>query len=414
MSAYHWDKVFINANLATFADEYYGFIEQGALAVRASQIVWIGRMLELPTQALAFAKEIIDVKGQCITPGLIDCHTHVVYAGNRANEFEMRLTGLSYAEIAQRGGGIRSTVALTRKVSKDELFAESLPRVKAMMQQGVTTLEIKSGYGLDLENEIKMLQVAKQLAECLPLTVCPTFLGAHALPVEYQNQAEAYIDLITETILPTVVKNKLATAVDAFCENIGFTPNQVERVFQAAERHGLAIKLHAEQLSDLKGAVLAAKHKALSVDHLEYIKQDGIQAMAEAGCVAVLLPGAYYFLQEKQMPPIERLRQYQVPMAIATDCNPGSSPTTSLLLMLNMGCTLWQLTPTEVLRGVTLNAAKALGLEATHGSLQVGKIADLVIWNVKHPVELTYQFGFNPYQASYKAGELINIKALST
>jgi imidazolonepropionase len=316
----------------------------------------------------------------------------------------MRLQGATYESIAKAGGGIQSTVAATRAASEENLLQQSLVRARVLLSSGVTTLEIKSGYGLDLATELKILRVAKQIGDCLPVTVVPTFLGAHALPVEYQHQADKYIDLVCNEMLPAIAQAGLAQAVDVFCEKIGFTLAQTERVFQAAAQLGLGIKCHAEQLSDMGGAGLAARYHAWSVDHLEFLSESSIAALAKAGTVAVLLPGAFYFLRETQLPPIDLLRQYQVPMAIATDCNPGTSPVTSLLLMLNMACTLFKLTPEEALLGVTQHAAKALGLAKTHGSLTVGKVADFAIWDVQHPAELAYQIGLNPLVNVVKAG----------
>lgn len=402
-----WDALWINANLVTLTGDDYGLLGPGALAVKNGKIVWLGAMHDLPLQAAEAVHKVYDVRGRCLTPGFIDCHTHLVYAGNRAGEFEQRLNGMSYEAIAKAGGGIRSTVTAVRSASREQLLSESFERAKAMLLQGVTTVEIKSGYGLDLASELKMLQVAKAIGDRLPLTVCPTFLGAHALPVEYEGRADDYITLICEEILPAIIERNLATAVDAFCETIGFSVEQVERVFKVARSAGLNVKLHAEQLSDLSGAELAARYQALSADHLEYVSERGVDAMAKAGVVAVLLPGAYYFLRETKKPPFDWLKQYRVPIALATDCNPGSSPTTSLLLMLNMACTLWQMTPLEALQGVTMNAAQALGLSESHGSLALGKQADLVEWDVAHPCELAYQFGSNPCHAVYKAGERV-------
>jgi len=409
-----FDNIWCGATIATMMRGDYGLIKEGVIATKADKIAWVGTVNELkaefkqmPEQLAHHVHDLTGLTNKVITPGLIDCHTHVVYAGNRYQEFEMRLNGKSYQQIAQAGGGIRSTVKATRVATAEELLAQSLVRVKAMLRQGVTTIEIKSGYGLDCDTEIKMLKVAQKIGELLPVTVCPTFLGAHALPAEFQNRADDYIDLVCEEILPVIAKQKLATAVDAFCETIGFTPAQVEKVFKAASQLNLAIKCHTEQLSNLKGSLLAAKYKAISCDHLEYLQEEGACAMAQAGTVAVLLPGAFYFLRETQSPPIELLRKHQVPIALATDCNPGSSPTTSLLLMLSMACTLWQMTPLEALRGVTVNAAKALGLAATHGSLAQGKQADFVIWDLDHPAELAYHIGQCCAAQIIKAGKIV-------
>ncbi len=388
-----WDALWINGTIATCESngKPYGLIEEGAIGVKDGKIVWIGRRKDLPkTQD---ATHIFDVAGACITPGFIDCHTHLVFAGNRAHEFELRMQGTTYEMILQQGGGIHSTVRATREISEEELFQQSLQRARAMQASGVTTIEIKSGYGLDLETELKILRVAKRIEETLSLTVVKTFLGAHTVPLEYQQRADDYVDYVCDIVLPRVVELQLADAVDVFCETIGFSRVQTERVFKTAEKYGLKIKCHAEQLSDLGASLLAAQYKALSVDHLEFLSEKAVSALAKAGTVAVLLPGAFYFLREKKAPPVAWLREQGVPMAIATDCNPGTSPVTSLLLMLNMACVLFQLTPEEALLGVTRHAARALGLEAQLGTLAVGKNADLVVWNATHPIELTYFIG---------------------
>lgn len=405
MNNKRWDAVWINCLLATCEEKgnAYGLMENAAIAVKDGKIAWLGKMADLSDNAAI----INDVQGKCITPGLIDCHTHLVYAGNRYKEFEMRLHGATYAEIARAGGGIRSTVAATRAVSEEELFQQSVKRALALIAEGVTTLEIKSGYGLDLATELKILRVAKKIGERLPVTVSLTFLGAHAIPPEFQDRADEYIDLICEEMIPAVAKEKLAHNVDVFCETIAFNLQQTERVFAAAKKYGLGVKCHAEQLSDLGGAELAAQHQALSVEHLEFVSEKSIKALSRSGTVAVLLPGAFYFLREKRMPPIELLRQYGVPMAISTDCNPGTSPVTSLLLMLNMASTLFGLTPEEALAGVTRNAAKALGMGETHGTLEVGKAADFVVWDVGHPAELVYRIGFNPCDQVVRAGVVL-------
>jgi imidazolonepropionase len=335
----------------------------------------------------------------------VDCHTHLVYAGSRAHEFELRLQGATYEEIARKGGGIRSTVAATREADEETLLKQSASRLEALMQEGITTVEIKSGYGLDLETELRMLRVARQLGEKYPVTVVPTYLGAHALPLEYEGRRDDYIEFVCDTVMPALATEKLAVAVDAFCENIAFTPEQTARVFKAAQKLGLAVKLHAEQLSDLKGAALAARFGALSADHLEYASEESIQAMAESGTVAVLLPGAFYFLRETKLPPIDLLRRYKVPLALSTDCNPGSSPTTSLLLILNMACTLFNMTPEEALAGITRNGAEALGLQHRIGTLECGKDADFVLWDIAEPAELAYRLGFNPMKQVVRRGK---------
>lgn len=391
----NWDTLWINARLATMTvgDAPYGLMEDAALAVQDGVITWLGPMSDLPPDAIANCRDVLDCGGRLVSPGLIDCHTHLVYAGDRAQEFELRLNGASYAEIARAGGGIKSTVNATREADEDTLFEQSLPRLRRLMADGVTTVEIKSGYGLNTDVECRMLRVARRLGEATPVTVRTSFLGAHALPAEYTGQPDAYIDQVCTNMLPAAADAGLADAVDAFCEGIGFSPEQVERVFQAARARGLPVKLHAEQLSNLRGAVLAADYDALSVDHLEFLDPADVPQLAAHGTVAVLLPGAFYCLRETQLPPIDALRQHGVPMAIASDCNPGSSPVTSLLLMLSMGCTLFGLTPEEALAGVTRNAATALGLADEIGTLGPGKRADLVLWRARSPAELAYRIG---------------------
>lgn len=404
-----WDSLWTDARLATMTAGAapYGAIEPGAIAVRDGRIAWIGPMSALPADAARRTREVRDLDGHWVTPGLVDCHTHLVFGGDRAHEFELRLQGATYEEIARAGGGIRSTVKATRAADEDALAAAAGPRLDALIAEGVTTVEIKSGYGLDTETECRMLRVGRRLGTERPVTVRTTFLGAHALPPEFEGRADAYVDLVVDEMLPAVAAEGLADAVDAFCEKIAFTPAQTARVFEAARRLGLAVKLHADQLSDLDGAALAARFQALSADHLEYSSEDGVGAMAKSGTVAVLLPGAFYFLRETKLPPIEAFRRHGVPIAIATDCNPGSSPATSLLLMLNMACTLFRLTPEEALAGVTRNAAKALGLGATHGTLEVGKAADFAVWEIGRPGELAYRIGFNPLRMSVQGGEEI-------
>jgi imidazolonepropionase len=386
------DILLTHAHLVTMAaGKGYGAIADGAVGVRDGKIVWVGESSQSPPPDTA--DEIIDCAGRLVTPGLIDCHTHLVFGGNRASEFEMRLEGASYADIARAGGGILSTVAATRALDEDRLYEESLPRLHALLAEGVTTVEIKSGYGLDTQNEIKMLRVARRFAAQCPVTTLTTFLGAHALPQEFSGRADAYIAMVCDDMLPAVAAQNLADAVDAFCETIAFTPEQTARVFAAAARHGMRVKLHADQLSDQGGAALAARHRALSAGHLEYASQQGIAAMALAGTVAVLLPGAYYFLRETRLPPIAALRSHGVAMAVASDCNPGSSPIPSLLINMHLACTLFQLTPQEALTGVTLHAARALGVESECGSLETGKRADLAVWDVESPAELCYWMG---------------------
>jgi len=394
-----WDGLWVNVQLATLdegagAGEGYGTIRDGALAVRDGRIAWVGARRDLPSARRTETEH--DGRGAWLTPGLIDCHTHLVHAGDRADEFEMRLAGRSYEEIARAGGGIASTVRATRAASEDDLVAEGAGRLRRLVAEGVTTVEIKSGYGLDTANELKMLRAARRLGEACNVEVKTTFLGAHALPPEFAGCADDYVTLVCDEMLPAVADARLADAVDAFCESIGFTPAQTARVFDAATRLGLPVKLHADQLSDLGGAQLAARYRALSADHLEYSSVDSIRAMADAGTTAVLLPGAFYFLREVRQPPVAMLRQHGVPIAIATDCNPGTSPCTSLLLMLNMACTLFRLTPAEALAGATRNAAKALGAGNEMGRLVTGMRADLALWDVSRPAELAYAFGSNP------------------
>ena len=401
MTTQRWDLLIRNVNLATMSGDGYGTVENAALAVADGRIAWLGPDHELPAQHAAL--EEISAQGQWMTPGLIDCHTHLVYAGNRAGEFEQRLNGASYSDIAKAGGGIVSTVKATRAASEAELFAQASRRLRAMLAEGVTTIEIKSGYGLDAANEAKMLRVARRIGREFPVDVRTTFLGAHALPPEFTGRPDAYIDAVCNDMLPALAQEGLADAVDVFCDNIGFSAAQTRRVFERARALDLPVKLHAEQLSDQDGARLAAEFHALSCDHLEYVSAAGIAAMALSGTVAVLLPGAFYFLRETRLPPIALLRDHGVPMAIATDCNPGSSPITSLLACLNMACTLFRMTPAEALAGVTRNAARALGL-ADRGTLAVEMRADLALWDIGHPAELAYHLGYNPLSRTVRAG----------
>lgn len=403
------DAIWHNANLATFSENRkkpYGAIQNGAIATKDGKIIWVGEERELQEQKF-IAKNTYDLEGRWITPGFTDCHTHLVYAGNRANEFEKRLQGYTYGEIAAAGGGILSTVNATRNANEESLFMQSARRLQCLISEGVTTVEIKSGYGLDRETEIKCLRVAKKLAQHFPVTVKTTYLGAHAIPPEYKQHPDDYIEYICKEVLPFIHSEKLADAVDGFCEKIAFNPLQITRFFDAATKLGLPVKLHAEQLSDSKGALLAANFHALSCDHLEYISEESLQAMAKQGSVAVLLPGAYYFLNEKVKPPIAKFREYQIPMAIATDANPGTSPILSILLIANMACTLFGFTPEEALRGICYNSAKALGLEKTHGSLEKDKVADFAIWDINSPVELVYAIGQKSLYHVVKNGVLV-------
>lgn len=396
------DTLWHNARLLTLAPGRPGLgaIEGGVVAAADGKIVFAGAAAEAPTFD---AVSRIDCEARWITPGLIDCHTHLVYAGDRAREFEMRLDGASYEEIARAGGGILSTVTATRRASEDELVAAARPRLDALIAEGVTTVEIKSGYGLSLEDEKKQLRAATWLA--CDMDVATTFLGAHALPPEANGDEDAYIEQLCREWIPEIASEGLAEAVDGFCESIGFSPQEMARVFEAATAHGLRVKLHADQLSNLEGAALAARFHALSADHLEWTDETGIEAMAQAHVVAVLLPGAYYFLRETREPPVALLRKHRVPIAISTDCNPGTSPLTSLLLTMNMAATLFRLTVAECIAGVTREAARALGRLDKAGTLEAGKNCDLAIWNIEQPAELVYRMGFNPLHARVKTGQ---------
>lgn len=379
-----------HCHVATMAQGKYSIIEDAAMVTAGSLIEWIGPRSQVPTADYA---QVHDLQGAWVTPGLIDCHTHTVFGGNRSGEFEQRLEGVSYAEIAAKGGGIASTVRATRAASEDELFASAHKRLRSLLRDGVTTVEIKSGYGLDLANERKMLRVARRLGEALPVSVRATCLAAHALPPEYKDRADDYIEHICTDMLPALAAEGLVDAVDAFCEYLAFSTEQVERVFKVAQQLGLPVKLHAEQLSSLHGSSLAARYHALSADHLEFMTEEDAIAMAASGTVAVLLPGAFYFLRETQLPPMEALRKHGVKIAIASDLNPGTSPALSVRLMLNMACTLFRMTPEEALAGATQHAATALGMGATHGSLEVGKVADFIAWQIDRPADLAYWLG---------------------
>ena len=394
-----WDSIWINAHLATLREGKYGIIRRAALAADQGRIAWVGARADLPGEPARLAREVHDCEGRWITPGLIDCHTHLVYAGNRAQDFALRLQGAGEEAIARSGGGIASTVRATRDASEMELIRTASARLKRLMDEGVTTVEIKSGYGLDRATELKMLRVARLLGASGAVTVRTSFLGAHALPPEHENGADDYVERVCREMLPAV-----ADAVDVVCGGAAFTAQQTRRVLEAAEALHLPVKLHADQFSDSNGAALAACFGALSADHLEYANEDGVRALAEAGTVAVLLPGPFYFLRQKQLPPVALLRGHGVPIAIASDCNPGSSPSSSILLMLNMACTLFGLTPEEALAGVTCHAALALGLAATHGTLDAGKAADLALWDIDEPAELAYALGANPSAGVVRGG----------
>ncbi|NRB25785.1 imidazolonepropionase [Shewanella sp.] len=405
-----WDQVWIDVNVATMSPSVsapYGAITDAAIAVKGGKIAWVGPRSELP-EFDVLSTPVYRGKGGWITPGLIDAHTHLVFAGSRANEFELRLQGASYEEIARSGGGIISTVKACREASEAELFELGRKRLNALAKEGVTTVEIKSGYGLDTETELKLLRVARELGKHHHVDVKTTFLGAHAIPPEYKDDVEGYVDLVINEMLPAVIEAGLADAADVFCENIAFSVEQTERVLSAAKKAGLDIKLHAEQLSNLGGSVMAAKLGAKSVDHIEYLDEDGIIALSKSGTCATLLPGAFYFLRETQMPPIELLRKHKVPMVLASDYNPGSSPLCSSLLMLNMGCTLFRLTPEEALAGMTRNAAKALGIEDKVGVLEVGMQADFCLWDITTPAELSYTYGVGACVDVVKNGHLVH------
>lgn len=393
-----FDVLLTNCHVATMAGGTpYGGIRGAAIAIAGGKVAWVGARTDAPG-----AKETRDLGGAWVTPGLIDCHTHLVFGGNRATEWEARLNGATYEEIAKKGGGIASTVKATRAASEAELVASAQARLDAMTAHGTTTVEVKSGYGLDLDAEKKMLRSAAKLNGA---RVVRTFLGAHTVPPEFAGDREMYVDLICDTMIPVIARERLADAVDAFCERIGFSHAETMRVFEVAKKHGLPVKLHAEQLSDMSGAALACQYNALSVDHLEHLSDDGIAAMKASGTVAVLLPCAYYFLRDTKLPPVEKLRAAGIPMAVATDCNPGTSPSTSPLLALNMACTLFRLTPEEALHGMTAIAARALGIHKETGTIEVGKSADLAVWEIDNPSELAYWMGADLLLTRYLAGE---------
>lgn len=398
------DHLWKNARLATMRADLggLGVIEDGIIATRDGRILYAGPATDAPALNPV---TVTDCQGRWITPGLIDCHTHLVHAGDRAHEFELRLNGASYEDIARAGGGIVSTMRATRAANAAELIRQTLPRLDALLAEGVTTVEVKSGYGLSLADELKMLRAARALADARPVDVATTFLGAHAVPPEFADDHDAYIDLVCRRMIPAVAEQRLADAVDGFCEGIGFSLSQVRRVFHAAKSHGLAIKLHAEQLSNLQGAALAASLGALSADHLEHVDEGAVRAMAQAGTVAVMLPGAFYFTRDSKVPPIDLFRRHGVVMALATDCNPGTAPLTSLLLAMNMGATLFRLSVEECLLGVTRHAARALGRLDSVGTLEAGKACDLAIWDIERPAELVYRMGFNPLHARIFRGK---------
>ena len=398
------DHIWHRCRIATLSPsrQGLGLVDDGLIAARDGRIIYVGSAADAPS-ALD-GKQRTDCDGRWITPGLIDCHTHLVYGGSRAQEFEQRLAGASYEEIARAGGGIVSTVKATRQAGTDQLVTAALPRLDALIAEGVTTIEIKSGYGLELETERRQLQAARRLADERDISVRTTFLGAHALPPEMAGDKSGYIDMVCDAMLPAVAAERLADAVDAFCEGIAFSVEQTAQVFTKATSLGLPVRLHADQLSNLHGAALAARFAALSADHLEYTDEDGVAAMARAGTVAVVLPGAFYFIREHQMPPIDAMRRHNVPIALATDSNPGTSPLTSLLLTMNMGATLFRLTVDECIAAVTREAARALGLFGQVGSLDAGKSCDLAIWDIERPAELVYRIGFNPLHARVRRG----------
>ncbi len=404
-----WNHLILNANLATMSDngEPYGAIEHGALAISGQDIAWLGPVTDLPGAPQECAFEVHSAGGRWLTPGLIDCHTHLIFAGDRALEFEQRLAGMSYQQIAAAGGGILSTVRATRAAGEDELVEDATQRLRHWLSEGVTTVEIKSGYGLDVESELRLLNAARRVHERQSIDVRTTFLGAHAVPEEFRDDPDGYVELICTEMLPEINRRELADAVDAYCEPIAFSPDQVRRVFTAATELGLPVKLHADQLSEGGGAALAAEFSALSADHLEYTDAEGVAALAAAGVVAVLLPGAFHTLRETRKPPLEALREARVPLAVATDCNPGTSPLSSLLTALNLACIYFGLSPEEALQGATVNAARALGIAERAGSLEVGKRADLALWEIGHPRELCHWVGGRRCWRLYKSGQLV-------
>jgi len=401
-----WDRIWVGGHLATLDPELDGFgeIRNGALASRHGRIVWVGPETDLPSPPRECAREVVDLGGRWLTPGLVDCHTHLVFAGDRSGEFEARLEGASYQQIAEAGGGIRTTLRATREATEEDLFKVSVPRFLALHAQGVTTLEIKSGYGQDPESELRMLRVARRLGQSPSVDVRTTLLAAHVLPPEYEGRRRDFLEMVREEMIPRAVAEGLADGVDAFCEGIAFSVEECREVLEVGKRAGLEVHLHADQLTDSGGAALAADLGALTADHLEYTSEVGVRAMAAAGTLAVLLPGAFYFIRETRVPPVAAFRGSGVPMALATDLNPGSSPLSSILLAMNMACTLFRLTPEEAFRGVTVNGARALGLDQDRGTLEEGKRADLAIWEVGHPRELSYWIGGTPCRGVVKDG----------
>lgn len=407
-----WDAIWIDANLATMAGTAsYGAVEDGAVAVERGRIAWVGSRAALPDAPERLARSVHSASGRWITPGLIDCHSHPIYAGERSRDFEMAIAGAGYHDIVAAGGGIVSTVRKTRLASEDELFAGARHRLKLLMAEGVTTTELKSGYGLDVDTEVKQLRVARELGRQLPLRIATTFLGAHAVAPEYEGRPDDYIDFVADVALPTAAREGLVDAVDTALESVSFTAPQVERLFAAAKALGLPVKAHTDQYGPNGGAGIIARQGALSADHLEYASREDVAAMAESGTVAVMLPGANYTVREKRIPPIDWFRDAGVPMAVATNCNPGTSPATSILMMLNMASTLFLMTPEEALAGVTRNAALALGLGGECGTLEAGKAADFVLWSIGRPAELAYRIGYNPCHSVVKAGAVVRVAA---
>lgn len=400
------DLLFINCHLATMVKGSYAIIKHGALGVTGKKISWIGEQAKMPKTLENSAGQVIDCQDKWILPGFVDCHTHLVWAGSRSKEFEMRLNGASYEEISKKGGGIFSTVRATRNATEEELFFQASNRMDTIFKQGTTCVEIKSGYGLDLDTELKMLSVMDRLKQAFPLHIEPTFLGAHALPPEFKEKPDAYVNLVTKNMLPRVKDQGIATAVDVFCEHIAFSRTQTRKIFETATDLGFRVKLHAEQLSDMNGTSLAAEFNALSCDHLEYLSLSGAQKMAKKNISAVLLPGAFYFLKESQKPPVHLFRKLGIPMAVSTDLNPGTSPVHAMTLILNMACLLFDLTCEEALSGATLNGAKALGLNRTKGSLEIGKDADMVVWDINDPADLCYILGATPVRMVVISGKI--------